>query len=489
MLRKILIVDDEKFIRQGLKAMIEYCGTYDVALARNGQEAMAHVNENRVDMVFTDVSMPFMDGIALIRALQQVSPKPVIVIISGYNDFNYAVEGLRNGVADYLLKPIDREDVRALLERYAQYGDDPEAAKDYDIELLVRDLKCAVLNAETTVGQERELFARIRAKMGQPSFYLLCLRTNSVFLHTTLSGELGRLYAGRVLLADQVGRWDYLVAPEIPPFLNQAQGKWACLSGAVEVTEATEQRLFQLCQLARESAKHAFLLGQPLLRYEPGCARERQQPEVSGLLVLLGTGKMEAFRSAFLEMWGSQTRQSAHCSVLEQFVKDFTHGAAEFYPAVYERFRTLADKLHDPYAFSGWEAFVQEFLGFAYLMANGVREQGRGRYSQPLRSALAYIEEHFARNINLAMVANHVSVNYSVLSKEFKEQVGVNFVNYLKRRRIDEAKRLLVETDRKSGEIGRAVGFLNERQYIKVFQSLEGVTPTEYRWLHRRSDP
>ncbi|HML47273.1 MAG TPA: response regulator, partial [Clostridia bacterium] len=454
MLRKILIVDDEKFIRHGLKAMIEHFGTYDVALARNGQEAMAHIDENRVDMVFTDVSMPFMDGIALIRALQQVSPKPVVVIISGYNDFNYAVEGLRNGVADYLLKPIDREDVRALLERYAHHGDNPEAGKDYDIELLVRDLKCAVLNAETTIGQERELLARIRAKMGEPSFFLLCLRTNSVFLHTTLSDELNRLYPGRALLADQVGRWDYLIAPEIPPFLNQAQGKWACLSGAVEVSEETEQRLFTLCQLARESAKHAFLLGQPLLRYDPDSVRERPNPEVSRLLVMLGTGKMEAFRSEVLDTWEPQARRSVHCSALEQFIKGFTQGAAEFYPAVYGRFRTLADKLCDPYVFSSWEAFVQEFLGFAYLMANGVREQGHGRYSQPLRAALAYIEEHYAKDINLAMVANHVSVNYSVLSKEFKEQVGVNFVNYLKKRRIDEAKRLLVETDRRSGEIG-----------------------------------
>ena len=70
------------------------------------------------------------------------------------------------------------------------------------------------------------------------------------------------------------------------------------------------------------------------------------------------------------------------------------------------------------------------------------------------------------------------------LSKEFKEQVGINFVNYLKKRRIAEAKQLLLTTNLNSNAIGRTVGFFNERQYVKVFRDLTGLTPTEFRRLH-----
>ena len=109
MLRNILIVDDEKFIRLGLKKIIEQSGigSFQVTLARNGQEAVEHLEAHPVDMVFTDINMPLLNGIDFIRMLHGMKHPPIVVIISGYNDFQYAVEGMRNGAVDYLLKPID----------------------------------------------------------------------------------------------------------------------------------------------------------------------------------------------------------------------------------------------------------------------------------------------------------------------------------------------------------------------------------------------
>ena len=98
-----------------------------------------------------------------------------------------------------------------------------------------------------------------------------------------------------------------------------------------------------------------------------------------------------------------------------------------------------------------------------------------------IERALEYINRHYQEDINMAMVSNDVSMNYSVFSLTFKEYTGQSFVNYLKEIRLKEAKRLLDETDKKVIEISMAVGYENEKHFMKTFKSIYGVTPSEYR--------
>lgn len=81
----------------------------------------------------------------------------------------------------------------------------------------------------------------------------------------------------------------------------------------------------------------------------------------------------------------------------------------------------------------------------------------------------------------MALVSNEVDMNYSLFSLLFKQYVGTNFVAYLQGLRLTEAKRLLRETDLRVNEIGRRVGFTDDKNFLKVFKSAEGVSPTEYR--------
>ena len=92
-----------------------------------------------------------------------------------------------------------------------------------------------------------------------------------------------------------------------------------------------------------------------------------------------------------------------------------------------------------------------------------------------------YIQQHFREPLNMAVVSNHVSMNYSLFSLLFKQYTGGNFVAYLQKLRVDEAKRLLETTDRRVNEIGRNVGFSDEKHFLKVFKSTVGISPTEYR--------
>ena len=94
---------------------------------------------------------------------------------------------------------------------------------------------------------------------------------------------------------------------------------------------------------------------------------------------------------------------------------------------------------------------------------------------------MQYIQQNFRQPLNMAQVSNHVSMNYSLFSLLFKQYTGSNFVSYLQKQRLDEAKRLLETTDWRVNEIGRRAGFADEKHFLKVFKSVVGMSPTEYR--------
>ena len=114
-MKTVLIVEDEKLIRQGIRTMVQRSGVpIEVIMeCNNGEAALDILKDQKVDVMFTDIRMPKMDGLELVREVQKLSHKPQIVAVSGYDDFAYAVELLRHGVREYILKPVEREKPRS----------------------------------------------------------------------------------------------------------------------------------------------------------------------------------------------------------------------------------------------------------------------------------------------------------------------------------------------------------------------------------------
>ncbi len=116
-MKTVLIVEDEKLIRQGLKTMIMRSGVpvETVIECCNGEMALEILREQEIEVMFTDIRMPKMDGIELVQKMQSFEHVPLTVAVSGYDDFTYAVEMMRNGVREYLLKPIERDKIKEIL--------------------------------------------------------------------------------------------------------------------------------------------------------------------------------------------------------------------------------------------------------------------------------------------------------------------------------------------------------------------------------------
>ena len=104
-----------------------------------------------------------------------------------------------------------------------------------------------------------------------------------------------------------------------------------------------------------------------------------------------------------------------------------------------------------------------------------------GKNGQKMKEAVEYIRENYNKDLNMAVVSNHISMNYSLFSCTFKQYTGSNFVNYLKELRIAKAKQLLADTDMKIIEISQTIGYENEKHFMKIFKAECGVSPSEYR--------
>ena len=121
-MKTVLIVEDEKMIRQGIKSMILRSGVPVEVLMEcvNGEMALEILQNQKVDVMFTDIRMPKMDGIELVHKMQELEHIPLTVVVSGYDDFSYAVEMMRYGVREYLLKPVERQKIKEIMQNFEQ---------------------------------------------------------------------------------------------------------------------------------------------------------------------------------------------------------------------------------------------------------------------------------------------------------------------------------------------------------------------------------
>ena len=139
-------------------------------------------------------------------------------------------------------------------------------------------------------------------------------------------------------------------------------------------------------------------------------------------------------------------------------------------------------ELSDIYSFQTIDEYMEVvkrwIRGFDELVSTDIDEH---KANIKIKNAIKYIQENYATDLNMAVVSNYVSMNYSLFSFTFKQYTGTNFVNYLKDIRIGEAKKLLTDTDMKINEISQAVGYEHEKHFMKTFKAITGLTPSQYR--------
>lgn len=483
-MKTVLIVEDEKMIRQGIKTMIQRSGVpVEVIMeCNNGEMALEVLKEQKIDVMFTDIRMPKMDGIELVRRMQSLPHIPLTVAISGYDDFSYAVEMLRNGVREYILKPIEREKITAILQKLdAEIESQQEKVKSRR-ELGYQQMKHLML-LESAGEEEIRTLEKQYEKGFYEDDYVVCCQ--NVRKRTDVSNE------NYIYLENIEGNDVFIVRDSAVELLlkNELKNGYAGVSqphnGLGELRagylEALEQRKRAFCQnqkVARLGTEEEHIpekLVQEALKLVSDSARLQR-------VQLIGTDRREelerVWRQFFFEVKNGRITPEQYESCMEEFFRD----TAKTYRNAVEEDTDVLKEYRELFRENCIDEYEEKFMFWILALNERINSQlDVNRNRQKIQQAVEYIEQNYAKDLNMAVVSNYISMNYSLFSYSFKQYTGSNFVNFLKDIRMREAKKLLAKTDMRIIEISQEVGYDNEKHFMKIFKASCGVSPSEYR--------
>lgn len=515
---KLMIVDDEKNIRFGLKTMIEreFPEEFELTTASQGAEALELYRSEGAEIVVTDIRMPQMDGIALIEQLAAdplpngQAGKPLVIILSGYEDFEYAKAAIRYQAVDYLLKPIRRDELFGALRKCkdtlfkrSQMAEQLSVTEGYRQQvqsgillalMLLKDFIAEELEQwSTEIGFERYIspfsIAMLTYKYEDGSRMKKDeLKSLAEHMFQSIEGQLN------ASLLDREGRVVLVGGP---------QSKFAELSNLAAEKEldglligiSTEgsriEDLAECYRQAEESLSYAFIFPKTHLIWFKELPSERPhypvpKEEIRKLGNILGTNQEKEIGLLLHEIFRidqlagldidyiSATSKEINEQVLDEVFRMYGEASVE----VIKLYR----KVGDLFNFRHFHDYFRSLEQLLFSLNEYIKEI-RSAHSEngDMKDAVNYIENNYHRPINMAIVSNYVSLNYSYFSEAFKAYTSESFVTYLKKVRIRKAKELIGTGSLKLSEISAAVGFENARHFSRVFKELEGVSPFEYR--------
>lgn len=481
-MKSVLIVEDEKLIRKGIKIMIQRCGVpiEMIMECNNGETALEVLKEQEIDVMLTDIRMPRMDGITLVKQMQNLKHIPLTVAISGYDDFSNAVEMMRYGVREYILKPVDRNKIKEILEKLDREIEEGKKL-DHEIrEIGFQQLIYILLNKKLT---ENELVSNADVFIQHyydEDYRVCCIEANNEF-------ESGVNY---IYLNDVENNGVFIIKESNIELLlkNELKFSNAGISGKhhgiLSLTKAYEEAL--------SMRKSAFLTNSSYLNfkeegddtkthfnfYEKLTSQESKLQHVQ----IIGTDKTEEIADYWSKIFKEVKKGRIDNNIFEEVINDFLDEVQKTYRNIILNETAKAKALKNIYRYKNIDIFEEEFMGWILDLHEKINSQfAVNNNKQKIYQAIDYINKNYAKDLNMAVVSNYISMNYSLFSYSFKQYTGCNFVDYFKKIRISEAQRLLKETDMRINEISQTIGYDNEKHFMKLFKSYCGVSPSEYR--------
>ena len=519
---RLMIVDDEMAIRDKLPKLIDFelHGFQVVATARNGQEALERILSQPPDLLLLDVRMPVLDGLGLLAALEEkhggLLAEMEVVILSGYSEFAYARQAMQHGVRAYLTKPIDEDELIQHLETLRQRLNHRRVQRqvqaDRDAVTEMRrawhELKHApipdhygILHIMTRhadeADEEDETNENTTASQRIAASVAACLARE----RSPLFARMGAVHAFLV---------PYELLPHLAADLNRdlrQSGLEASfliddlsIAGAADGdTRSLRMRcldtLDALMTAAFYDEQHiltASQLMQSQLHAASGINAADWRKERDQQLETLGTAITALQRKDAMDALGElfdimvkirlPYRQA---EALSRRLNDLVEGYAQPSPGQLEDAHSKA-KQESAESLSLFLNFTRWSARWRTRVMNliDVRERLRNMRRQGISTELLdYVHRHFREALTIRSLAEHVHMNPAYLGRSFQRAAGISLRQYINQLRVEEAKRLLLGTDRRIYEIAEELGFSDSSYFIAVFQRETGMRPNGFRHL------
>ena len=528
---KVFLVEDEFVMREGIKNNIdwnshgyEFCGE-----ASDGELAFPMIQKLNPDIVITDIKMPFMDGLELSRLIKKELPFTEIIILSGYEEFEYAKEAIKIGVSQYLTKPINGEEllreVDLLAEKISEKRKEREIREKYVREMEEnflgerKNLFQYLVTGSKSMSELLEISDKLNIDLSAIWYRVALVKIQSMnhardeYSNSLVQIEqkLKAIDADRGLLVfDRNLEGQALIfkadsREELDKIQNDYLGKMRDLLG-----DYTQIRYFvgigmpvnRLSELPSsfEQASHAFAH-----RYlvKESCIWNYEEMEQNVYhdeeFNISNVNPKQLDRSKLREFLKFGDKEEVIYFV-EEYFKDLGPNAMksnmfrqyiilDAYFCVVDFLDILQlqkDELEPLDITSGILQSEETAINYVIRIiekALELREKtASNRYGSIVDEVMKYIDKNYAdEDLSLNVLASHVNFSPNHLSMVFSQQTGKTFIKYLTDFRMSKAKELLRCTGKRSSEISLEVGYKDPHYFSYLFKKTQGMTPTQYR--------
>ena len=531
---KVFLVEDESVIREGLRDKIpwEQYGFQFVGEAGDGEMALPLIRKTRPNVLITDIKMPFMDGLSLSKIVSEEFPKMKIIIISGYDDFEYARQAIQVGVDQYLLKPITRMNLRKALLEVKEKIEHEMEREDYQIqyqndmreyeqfsrrrffekllegELSVREIydEAAKRSIEISASGYNLLFLYLQEKnvtVSEESMEQFIRRQEEI-LHYFLRYPQFILFRWNVncygvLVKEEWEKIEEVTARALDYIKSACKEQEAHLEWYVAAGEPVER--LSMLKKCYQSVNHYFayrfimpelhvfnkitLASYLTVPEEKNIGKvepSKMNPEIIRDFLQRGSSS-EIYD--FVETYLSSIREALESRMFRDYVvlnirfaiisylESIGSGQEEFAEQLEMRVQDIHMKAEE----------VSDYFVDSLQAAITIRDkESNYQSSKMLGRALDYIDENYDKeDLSLSSVAGKVDVSANYLSAIFSQNMQKTFVEYVTEKRMEKAKKLLAGTDKSSGSIALEVGYKDAHYFSFVFKKTQGMSPREYR--------
>lgn len=500
----ILIVDDERNERDGIEKLIKrYQYNLRVLQAANGEDALKFFEEYKIDILLTDIKMPFMTGMELIEQVHKRGWEPVCIIYSAYGEFEYAQNAIALGVLQYLLKPIRLEEFQKLFQKVFEVCDERKYREQESIQIRKKQeqsereragreiIRYLESETESDGGACRELFA------GNEVFPVIL--SNNLYLFSRhwdeYYHEIKELFTENVL---SISRDDAQVLLLIPAAKrNQKKEISAACEKLIEISNDRYQSdLFiivgQQCEdieeLKSEYEKmkeqvdyQFFISGSKCLTDDQGAFLKKEKDMLPVYFKrILTCAKLKDFRAMQEEFGKAFEYVEENVGFSSIYIK---YNFSEILKRCYEclgkenRMMKSLENIYEARTLEKIKEIVEEII----REFDG-EEKESGSENRVVGLAIDMIRQEYGNStLSVALLAEKLGISAAYLSSLFKLETGENLAKYISRYRIEKARELLDTTNLKIGDIAQRVGYFNVSYFISLFHVNVGCSPAKYR--------
>ncbi len=526
----LMVVDDEELIRQGIIARLNYLGyKFDrIIEADDGDAALKSYEKGEIHIVITDIKMTSVSGLQLIRGIKEQDENVQFVIVSGYDDFVYAEEAIRLGVTAYILKPIANDKLKDVMEQVLDNIAKTKKANEDDIKAIASKNENAELKFEQRINEllntesESEVKEIMQSSERLSKFlsenWLYCVGIISIdmnsyreknmdfqdvnlirFIIKNITSELSE---NQCIIANNMSDNKQLYtiffgkdeealkirSEQLFENLQSSLWKYAKMGVTIGVSSIREKLCFERLQEAREAFLQRIIHGNGNLFYFDDIPVLTADEFPNSELTLLkryaqshDIGNVEAIIGSMLSDERVIKNSINYIGVVWiQVLNILLH-------TLNISFNDSAKQIeHEMYNFSRiikTESLPEIRQRFIKVVIEAMQGEvvPESDADSKIIMAQKFIEEHFNEDISVSDLAEKYYMSPNYFSTIFKKQTGESTISYMKRIRLEKAKKDLAETDRSIAEIAELIGYNDSQYFFKLFKKETGMTPLQYR--------